>query len=187
MSFQRETERLIIRDIREDDIPILIKQFAEPEAQENILSYQSGEVHNRKIFAAAMEWAKHPQREYFNLSVIRKEDESLIGSCTISHVRSESFETGIGWHFGHQYRGNGYATEAARELLYIGFMLNEVSEIYADCFVGNKASIRIMEKIGMHSGWNLALFNTIRGWSYGENNPTVRYIISRQQWLENIK
>ena len=53
---------------------------------------------------------------------------------------------------GHECRGNGYVTEAARELLHIGFMLNEVSEIYADCFVENRASIRIMEKIGMTSG-----------------------------------
>jgi hypothetical protein len=40
-----------------------------------------------------------------------------------------------------------------------------------------------MEKIGMNSRPNLELFNEIRGWSYGESKPTVRYVISRRQWL----
>lgn len=183
MSFQRETERLIVRDVREDDIPIIIEQFAEPEARKNILSFQQDENYNKKNLAYAIAWAKHPQREHYKLSVTLKRNETLIGTCTINNVKPKCYETAIGWHYGHRYRGNGYATEAARELLRIGFELNNVSEIYADCFVGNQASIRIMEKIGMSSRLNFELFNVIRGWSYGEHKPTVRYVISKRQWL----
>lgn len=184
MSFQVETKRLIIRDIREDDIPILIKQWAEPEARNNILSFQADEEYNKKDLENAIAWAKIPKREFYKLSVTLKTDKTLIGSCIISFVKPESFSTAIGWHYGHLFRGNGYATEAARALLYIGFELNEVANIYADCFVENKASIRIMEKIGMSPVWNLELFNIIRGWSYGEHKPAVRYAISRNQWLK---
>lgn len=183
MSFQIETGRLIIRDVREDDIPIIVKQCAEPEARNSILFFQASETYNKKDLANAIAWAKHPQREHYILSVTLKADRTLIGTCAIANVKSESVETSIGWHYGNEFRGNGYATEAARELLYIGFELNEVSEIYADCFADNKASIRIMEKIGMSSGWNFDIFNMIRGWSYGESKPTVRYTISRRQWL----
>lgn len=187
MSFQIETERLIIRDVREEDIPILIPQFAEPEARKNILSFQSDAAYNKKELEKAILWAKHPRREHYKLSVELKSDNTLIGSCTVTNVKPGSFGTVMGWHYGHQYRGKGYATEAARQLLYIGFKLNKVGEIFADCFADNKASIRIMEKIGMSSRLNYELFNMIRGWSYGETKPAVRYIISRQQWLENIK
>lgn len=150
MSFQIETERLILRDVQDEDIPILLVQFVEPESLRNILFSQRDKVLNKRILEGAMAWAKAPQREYYKLSVVLKADQTLIGSGTISGVLPESVKAGIGWHYGHKYRGNGYATEAARELLYIGFGLNKVNEIHADCFADNLASIRIMEKIGMN-------------------------------------
>jgi ribosomal-protein-alanine N-acetyltransferase len=183
MSFQIETGRLIIRDIREDDIPVLLAQFAEPESRANILSFQADEDYNRMDLATAIAWAKHPQRLYYKLAVALKKGGDLIGSCTIAKVRPNCFETSIGWHYGHEYRGNGYATEAARRLLYIGFALNNVSKIYADAFAENRASIRIFEKIGMSPHLNFGFFNMLRGWDYGERKPAVRYTISRQEWL----
>jgi [ribosomal protein S5]-alanine N-acetyltransferase len=183
MSFQTETERLIIRDVREDDIPILVRQCAEPEARNGILSFQADEAYNRNDLANAIAWAKVPQRQYYKLSVALKSDGALIGSCIISKVAAESFQTSIGWHYGNQYSGNGYATEAARQLLYIGFELNKVAGIYADCFEDNKASIRIMEKIGMSPVWNFSLINWARGLSYNETKPTIRYSMTRQQWF----
>ncbi len=185
MSFQIETERLLIRDVQEKDFPILLVQYAEPEGRRGILSYQADETHNRQVLEMAMASAEAPQRQLYNLSVTLKTDQTLIGSCSISNVLPESIETSIGWHYGSRYWGKGYGTEAARALLYIGFQLNDVTEIYADCFADNLASIRIMEKIGMNSSWNLGLFNFIRGWSYGESRPSIRYTISRNQWLEN--
>jgi RimJ/RimL family protein N-acetyltransferase len=187
MSFQRETGRLILRDVQEDDVPILLKYWAEPEAQANILSFQGEEAHQRKVYANAIEWTKYAKRPFYQLSVVRKSDGRLIGSCSMSDVKPGSYNTFIGWHYGHEFRGNGYATEAARELLRIGFEENVVGEIFGDCFVGNRASIRIMEKIGMQTRFNLEIFNVIRGWSYGEHKPTVRYVISRRDWKAGRK
>jgi RimJ/RimL family protein N-acetyltransferase len=183
MSFQIETERLIIRDIREDDVAVLLAQFAEPESRANILSFQADTAYNKRDLANAMAWAKHPRRAYYKLSVTLKKGGDLIGSCTITNVRPACFETSIGWHYGYEYRGNGYATEAARRLLYIGFALNNVSKIYADAFVQNKASIRIFKKIGMRPHLDFGFFNMMRGRHYGESKPAVRYTISSHQWL----
>ena len=185
MSFQIQTERLILRDVRESDLPVLLAQAVEPEARRGILSYQSDERFNRVCLMAAIQWANVPNRENYTLSVLRKSDRALVGNCSIAHVKSESIESALGWHYGKEFWGRGYGTEAARALLYIGFALNNVTEIYADCFTDNIASIRIMEKIGMRSSRNLRLFNQIRGWCYGENRPTVRYTISRNEWRES--
>ena len=183
MSFQIETERLILRDVRESDLPVLIAQASEPEARHGILAYQADENYNRMCLLSAIEWSKQRGREQYTLSVVLKDDRALIGSCSIAGVKPESIETALGWHYGCRYWGNGYATEAARVLLYIGFAIGNVAEIYADCFADNFSSIRVMEKIGMTTRRNLRLFNEIRGWSYGENRPTVRYTISRSEWL----
>jgi [ribosomal protein S5]-alanine N-acetyltransferase len=187
MSFQIKTNRLIIRNVQKSDLPILMRQSAELEARSGILSYQADENYNRRILLEAIAEAKSPQRANYTLSVTLKTNQNLIGSCMISKVKPDSIETSLGWHYGCKYWGNGYATEAARVLLFIGFELNNVSEIYADCFCDNKASIRIMEKIGMKTQPNLNLFNKIRGLSYGEHRLTVRYIISRKQWLAKTR
>jgi RimJ/RimL family protein N-acetyltransferase len=187
MSFQIETGRLIIRDVREEDIPILVKQFAEPEARNNILSFQTDEAFNKKDLANAIAWARQAHRLYYKLSVALKTGGILIGSCTLTDAEPDSFEAAIGWHYGHRFNGNGYATEAARALLDFAFEFVKVNEIFADCFADNQASIRIMEKIGMSASLNFSLFNTIRGWGYGENKPTIRHTISRHLWRELTK
>jgi len=187
MSFQIETERLILRDVREGDLPVLIAQAQEPEARRGILAYQADENYNRVCLLAAIAEARTVRRVNYTLSVVLKSEQSLIGSCSIANVKMDSIESSLGWHYGRQYWGSGYATEAARALLEIGFGLHRAAEIYADCFADNFASIRIMQKIGMTSRRNLGLFNEIRGWSYGENRPTVRYTISRREWLAGKK
>ena len=182
MSFQLETGRLLLRDVREDDLPVLIAQAREPEARRGILAYQADENYNRMCLVAAMAEAKNERRESYTLSVVRKSDGAIVGSCSISNVRPDSIEAALGWHYGVKYWGQGFATEAARGLLYIGFGIGRVAEIYADCFADNPASIRVMEKIGMTSRENLRLFDQIRGFSYGEKRPAVRYTISREHW-----
>jgi RimJ/RimL family protein N-acetyltransferase len=184
MSFLIETERLILRDIRENDFAALLAQAREPEARDSILAYQANELYNRNYLEKAISSAHFSRREHYALSVVRKSDRALIGTCHVTDVRGASIETNIGWHYGKNFWGQGYGTEAARALLYIGFEIGDVAEIFADCFADNHASRRIMEKIGMSTRPKLEIFNQIRGWSYGENRLTVRYVITRKEWAE---
>lgn len=187
MSFQTETERLILRDIGEDDLPILIKHSLEPESLKNVLTRQRTESYNKATYENALAWAKYwetqTERDDYKLTVERKRDQVIIGSINLHNAKPKSFEASIGWHFGYAYRGNGYATEAAREMLRIGFETNDVRTIYADCFIENKASIRIMEKLGMKPFWNNFIFNTLRAWSYNESGETIRHTITKEQWI----
>jgi len=184
MAFQIETARLILRDVRESDLATLLAQAREPEAQRGILSFQANELYNRNYLEKAISEARFSRREHYALAVVQKSGGELIGTCNITQVRSGSIETNIGWHYGSRYWGRGFATEAARALLHIGFEIGKVSEIFADCFADNFASIRVMEKIGMTTRPVLNLFNQLRGISYGESRAAVRYVITRDQWLE---
>jgi RimJ/RimL family protein N-acetyltransferase len=187
VSFQIETGRLILRDVREADLATLLAQSREPEAQRGILAFQANELYNRNYLEKAISEARFSRREHYALSVILKSGGDLIGTCNASGVRRDSIETNIGWHYGSRYWGRGFATEAARALLYIGFEIGGVKEIFADCFADNVASIRVMEKIGMTTRPVLNLFNKIRGVSYGEQRAAVRYVITRDEWLSNEK
>jgi RimJ/RimL family protein N-acetyltransferase len=55
----------------------------------------------------------------------------------------------IGWRLARKYWGNGYAPEAAREVLRDGFERVGLSEIVSMTATTNLPSMRVMEKIGM--------------------------------------
>ena len=55
----------------------------------------------------------------------------------------------LGWAFHPDYAGHGYATEAVRELIRICFTDLGLRRVTANCFAGNEASWRLMERVGM--------------------------------------
>ncbi|MDQ1738790.1 MAG: hypothetical protein QOE53_442 [Pseudonocardiales bacterium] len=55
----------------------------------------------------------------------------------------------LGWVFHPDYSGRGYATEAVRELIQLCFTDLGLRRVTANCFAGNEASWRLMERVGM--------------------------------------
>lgn len=55
----------------------------------------------------------------------------------------------IGWCIDPAVQGNGFATEAAAELVRIGFEDLGLRRLTAQCFADNEPSWRIMERLGM--------------------------------------
>lgn len=53
------------------------------------------------------------------------------------------------WRIGQPWWGQGYATEAARAAITDVFEVHGVAEVVAVTAVDNRASIRVMEKLGM--------------------------------------
>jgi RimJ/RimL family protein N-acetyltransferase len=56
----------------------------------------------------------------------------------------------LGWRLARREWGRGYATEAARAVLEFGLSHVRLSQIVSIYQVGNHASARIVEKLGMH-------------------------------------
>jgi RimJ/RimL family protein N-acetyltransferase len=57
--------------------------------------------------------------------------------------------TEIGWRLAAEYWGHGYATEAARACLDVGFRVLGLAEIVAFTTTDNGRSRRVMERLGM--------------------------------------
>lgn len=62
----------------------------------------------------------------------------------LEHARAE-----LGYWIGHPFWGQGYATEAVREVLRYGFVTLGLHRIHASHFARNPASGRVMLKAGM--------------------------------------
>ena len=58
-------------------------------------------------------------------------------------------QAALGWVLDPAYVGHGYATEAVRELLRFSLEDLVVRRVVANCFLGNEASWRLVERLGM--------------------------------------
>lgn len=78
--------------------------------------------------------------------ITRKEDGRLIGmiECRINDYRMD-----IGYVLARAHWGRGYMSEAARPVVDWGLAQGGIFRIWALCDVDNRASARVMEKIGM--------------------------------------
>lgn len=55
----------------------------------------------------------------------------------------------IGWRLMHPYWGQGFASEAAKGALHVGFAILKLPEIVAFTAIGNQRSRAVMERLGM--------------------------------------
>jgi RimJ/RimL family protein N-acetyltransferase len=81
--------------------------------------------------------------------IIHVSDRILIGSMGFKSAPDESGSIEIGYDIIPEYQGRGYATEMAQALIQWAFEQPYVKRITAECLATNKASIRVLEKVGM--------------------------------------
>jgi RimJ/RimL family protein N-acetyltransferase len=90
----------------------------------------------------------------------------------------------IGWRLTFESWGKGYATEAARGCLRIGFERLQLEEIVSFTAVGNKRSRAVMERLGMQEDAN-AVFEHPKIAVGHSLRLHCLYRLSRKQWLNN--
>ncbi len=91
----------------------------------------------------------HQARHGFSLwSVVERESRRVIGDCGLQMLEGGP-HVELGYKLGRDFRGRGYATEAARASLEYGFGPAGLDRIVAVAWPANAASRHVMEKCGM--------------------------------------
>ncbi|BBD70507.1 GCN5-related N-acetyltransferase [Nostoc commune NIES-4072] len=83
----------------------------------------------------------------FPYVLIRKEDAQLIGMV---EIRINHFKVDMGYVLAKSEWGKGYMPEGVQTLIDWALAQNEIYRVWAVCDVENQASVRVMEKVGMH-------------------------------------
>jgi [ribosomal protein S5]-alanine N-acetyltransferase len=86
-------------------------------------------------------------RTRFELAVEENESGRLIGACDISLIERREFD--LGYMLGHTDWGKGYATEISLALIDAAFFDLRAEQVISTVDINNRASIRVLEKIGM--------------------------------------
>ena len=81
-------------------------------------------------------------------ATILKEDGTFVGASGLVYYDNTT-DIEIGYRMLQQHWNKGYATEASRGLLNYGFTVLGLKKIVCSAHVGNIASRRVMEKLGM--------------------------------------
>lgn len=141
-----ETARLILREMTPQDAEQAYLLNLDPE----VIQY-TGDIAFESISEAGqfLENYDHYRKYSFGRwAVIRKADGAFLGWCGLKYTASLA-EYDIGYRFFKKYWNSGYASEAAQACLKLGFEKYGMPVIVGRVMKVNKASIRVLEKIGL--------------------------------------
>lgn len=136
-----ETERLVLRDIGEADVPALHGIMSDPES----MYYWSSAPHTRI----------EQTRDY----VLPRDDDDEIWPCwavtlqgdTIGRIGLGTRRPGVrelGYMMARSHAGKGYAREAVAAVISYSFSDPATRRIFADIDPDNQPSIRVVEALG---------------------------------------
>lgn len=171
------TERLVIRPVAVSDTEEIHKYAGDKEI-DMMLFLPNDNIEQTIEFTknAVREWAKeNPSvREFVMLY-----NGKIIGGIDLETVDESTYE--IGWVAGKDYRNNGFVTEAGKALVGYAFEVLSAKRVIAHCDVRNKASEKVMQKLGMTLADNSGTrFYEKTGVTAGE----LMYCIDRQEKQE---
>jgi RimJ/RimL family protein N-acetyltransferase len=159
--------------MRPSDLDDLLRIFEDP----RVMASFGGATFNREQM---QRWVRrnleHQERHGYGLfSVILKSEGLLIGDCGLEHMIVEGEQVAeLGYDFRSDYWNQGFATEAATAVRDYAFTVLRLPALISLIRVGNAASRRVSEKIGMGCAGEITR-NGISYWKYTIENESVRH------------
>jgi RimJ/RimL family protein N-acetyltransferase len=159
-----ETARLHLRPMRADDFDALYEIFTDS----RVMASFGSELFTPAQMQGWLDRNLAHQAEfgYGLFSVIRKADGRLIGDCGLEQMLVEGETVAeLGYDLRSDVWNQGYATEAASAVRDYAFQVLRLPRLISLIRVGNTASQRVAEKIGMQRAAEFERYGT-RYWRY---------------------
>lgn len=174
-----ETERLILRVQRDDDLDWFVAHMNTPAVMRHL-----GGVRPREAVAAGM--ARNAEgfaRTGVGFwTIVLRESGERAGKCGLGVIEGEHAppqlqgKPEIGWSLAEPFWGRGLAAEAARAVLRYGFGTLGHDAIHSQTSDSNRASTRLMERLGFE---RLAALDYVDPGYPAADNPTTVYGLTR--------
>ena len=172
------TKRLLLRDFKEGDWEAVYSYASDAEVV-RYMDWGPNTIEETQNFIrrAIARQQEQPRRGY-DLAVVLKSQNMIIGGCGIYVSNMDNREGWIGYVLNHNFWGQGYATEIAKVLLKFGFDELNLHRIFATCEPANIASAHVLEKIGMQREGYLRE----NKWAKGKWRDSLVYAILNYEW-----
>lgn len=141
------TERTVVRAVRHGDLPALLEINGDDETT-RFLPYASwqGMADAEAWFVRIQGFVE--QGHTRQLVVARREDDRVIGAIVLFRFDEDSARLELGYVFGRQYQGHGYAHEAVAATLAQAFGAMAIRRIEAEVNPANLPSCALVERLG---------------------------------------
>lgn len=159
-----ETSRLVLRRLEFDDAPFLVALLNQPSFIANIGDRGVRSIEDAHRYLREGPMAMYEKHGFGLWHTSRKSDGLAIGMCGLLK-RDILPDVDVGYAFLPEYWGVGYAFEAAHAVMLHGAGKFSLKRVIGVVSVGNTASIRVLEKLGM---------SFERMFSMREGEPDVR-------------
>jgi RimJ/RimL family protein N-acetyltransferase len=176
------TERLILRPFTLDDVDALFSY----QSREDVCRYipyppRTRERVIERISPPHAQWTIDKVGDALSVAVELQSTGEVVGDVVLFWTNEEHRSGEIGYVFSPDHAGHGYATEAARELLRLGFSTDSglgLHRIVARLDARNAASAGVARRIGMRQEAHLVE----NEWFKGEWTDELVYAILDHEW-----
>jgi ribosomal-protein-alanine N-acetyltransferase len=142
-----ETERLLLRRLKMEDLDFVFRHFSDPEVNRYLLDEEP--VRTLEQAQSIIDFYSLPGRKSYNRWVIvHKTDMRAIGTCGYHQWQTMHHRAEIGYDLERASWRKGIMTEALRAMLQYGFEKMALNRVEALVYIENDASIRLLEGLG---------------------------------------
>ena len=142
-----ETDRLILRKIDIDDIDCIFNCWMQDEDVSKYMYWKaSNDINETKKFVE-FELNNLENDKWNRWIIVLKSTKEVVGTCLI-YFNEEENNWDISYNLGKKYWGNGYTTEAMKEVMQFALKVLNIKECIAIHAVENPASGKIIQKLG---------------------------------------
>ncbi len=176
-NFVIETERLFLRPVLGDDYSdlIIIHNNAK------VMRFIGNGKHNWTVEEFDTEIKNHTKdynEGYGFWTTVEKGSNKICGKCgIIEHIKDGNIELELGYLFGEEFWGRGYATEVSLAIVEYFFCKLGKKQLVAYTFLENTNSIRVLEKNGMLKEYE---FNV-------KGHQIVRFALNRDTYFNQLR
>jgi RimJ/RimL family protein N-acetyltransferase len=177
MSFWLQTERLGLRRFTPADRDWLVETYADPEVTRYLGGTQSPEVVDRMLQSRFL--------DYYDLNpglgiwmTVERATGERVGFHLLNNIQGETIIQ-VGFVLLKPAWGKGYGTEMARAVLRHGFVTLGLPRIVGMASLGNVASQRVLEKIGLERRGERAFPHP----AYAAEGPMAWFEREAAEWL----
>ncbi|MCT2591748.1 GNAT family N-acetyltransferase [Streptomyces sp. N2-109] len=144
------SRRLVLRPFTEEDLDALY----ETQRREDVTRYLLWNARSREETREALtrrltQTDLKKEGDNLAIAVEHRESGALLGDFNLAWLSAELGRAEIGFVMHPDHSGHGYATEAGREVLRLGFETYGFHRIIGLCNGDNSSSMRLMERLGM--------------------------------------
>ena len=177
--FPIPTERLLLREFCADDEEDIHAYASDPEVVRLMIWGPNTPAMTKMYLAGALKEQDEWPRASVSLAIELKSDRRVLGSIGLRIKDEKNRTADLGYVLARAHWGQGYMAEAGRAVLDAAFRQVGLHRVWATCDPRNRASYRVMEKLGMRREAHFRKDVMEKG----EWRDSYLYAILAEEWL----